>query len=84
MLLHDINFSIAKKNFPTTCFTEIAEVVQNVVLPFFENSLKCVCFCLIIALFDYQYHWTRILCEVEEQATCMPMSLSYPSNSGHL
>ena len=47
-----------------TCFTEIA---QNAVLPFFESSLKCVCFCLITALFDY--HWITILCEVEEQAT---------------
>ena len=47
----------------------------------FENSLKCVCFFLIIALFDY--HWTQILCEVEEQATCMPMSASCLSNSGH-
>ena len=47
---------------------------QNAVLPFFENSLKCVCFCLIIALFDY--HCTQILCEVEKQATCMPVSTS--------
>ena len=38
----------------------------------FESSLKCVCFCLITALFDS--HWTQILCEVEEEATCMPMS----------
>ena len=28
-------------------FTEISEVAQNAVLPFFENLLKCVCFCLI-------------------------------------
>ena len=44
------------------------------------SSLKCVCFCLITALFDY--HWTQILCEVEEQATCMPMSPGCLSNSG--
>ena len=53
---------------------------QNAVLPFFENSLKCVCFCLITALFDY--HWTQILCEVEKQATCMPMSPGCLRNSG--
>ena len=52
------------------------------VFPFSEHSLKCVCFRLIIALFDY--HWTQILCEVEEQATCMLMSPSCLSNSGHL
>ena len=46
-----------------------SRAAQNALLPFFENSLKCVCFCLITALFDYQ-----ILCEVEEQASCMPMS----------
>ena len=63
-----------------TCFTEIpSRAVQNAVLPFFENSLKCV----LTALFDY--HWTQILCEVEEQATCMPMSPSCRrrSNSDH-
>ena len=53
---------------------------QNAVLPFFENSLKCVCFCPITALFDY--HCTQILCEVEQQATCMPMSPGCLSNSG--
>ena len=37
---------------------------------------------VFIALFDY--HWTQILCEVEKQATCMPMSPSCLSNSGHL
>ena len=47
---------------------------------FFENSLECFCFCLIIALFDY--HCTQVLCEVEEQATCMSMSPSWLSNSG--
>ena len=55
---------------------------QNAVLPFFENLLKCVYFCLIITLFDY--HWTQILDDVEEQATCMPMRPGCLSNSGHL
>ena len=41
-------------NVVTTCFMEIAShVTQDATLPFFENSLKCVCFCLIIALFEY-------------------------------
>ena len=53
---------------------------KNAVLPFFENSLKWGYFCLITALFDY--HCTQILCEVEEQATCMPMSPGCLSNSG--
>ena len=52
---------------------------QNAALLFFESSLKCVCFCLI-----FDYHWTQILCEVEEQATCMPMSPGFLSNSGPL
>ena len=47
-------------NVATTSFTKISEVAQ---LPCFEKSLKLVCLCLIIALFDY--HWTQILCEVE-------------------
>ena len=42
-----------------------SRAVKNAVHPFFKKSLKCVCFCLITALFDYS-----ILCEVEEQATC--------------
>ena len=45
---------------------------QNDILPFSENSLKCIFFCLITTLFDY--HCAQILYEVEEPATCMPMS----------
>ena len=59
-----------------------SRATQNAIHPFFENSFKCVCFCLIIALFDY--HCTQILCEVEEEATCMSMSPSCLSNSGRL
>ena len=45
-----------------------SRAAQNAIPPFFENSLKCVCFCLITTLFNY--HCTKILCEVEEQVTC--------------
>ena len=43
-----------------------SRATKNVIFPFFDNSLKCVC---VIALFHY--HYTQIVCEVEEQATCM-------------
>ena len=57
-----------------------SHATQNAILPFFENSLKCVCFCPIISIFDY--HCAQILCELEEQAKYMPMSPSFLGNSG--
>ena len=57
---------------PLVLWRLLSRASQNAILPFFESLLKCVCFCLITVLFDY--HWTQILCEVEEQATYMPMS----------
>ena len=61
----------------TTYFMEIAEVVQHK-MPYFRfwRLLKCVSFLPTVVLFDN--HWTQILCEVDEQATRMPMSPSSP------
>ena len=57
-----------------------SRAAQNAIPAFFENSLKCVCFCLITTLFNY--HCTKILCEVEEKTTCMPMSPAPPLTLG--
>ena len=55
---------------------------QNAVHFRFQRIRSNVSVFVLIALLDY--HWTQILCEVEEQATCMPMSPGCLSNSCHL
>ena len=64
-----------------TGFMEIAEVAHRK-MPYFRflRVRSNVCFCFTTALFDY--HWTQILCEVEEQATCMPMKKKKKKEGG--